>query len=335
VPGPKKSIDVVTIGEPLIVLRPPLYHTLEEATTLELLVGGSEANVAIGASRLGLKAAMIGKVVGNAFGRTFVNTIRGFGVDTSGIVWSPKGKTAFMFVELGAEPRRNKTIYDRAGSVTANLKPSEVDWDLIRKSRILHSTGITLSLGPHCAETLAKAIAEAKRGGTLVSFDVNYRSQMWSADRASRAIGEVLGRVDILTITRKDAARLFHITGPPEEVVKALKKRFGNPVVVLSLGELGAVGHDGRIIRSKAYRVNVVNPYGAGDSFVAGLLYGCLNGSLKTGIDYGCAMAALKLTIPNENFPLISRDDVEELLRRADKGSSEYDTPSTSSEIVR
>lgn len=331
----RKNIDVVTLGEPLIVLRAPPYSTLENSRVLELLVGGSEANVAVGVARLGMKSAMIGKVVNNPFGRTFVNTIRGFGVDVSGIVLASEGKTAFMFVELGAHPRPSRTIYDRKGSVTSTLQSSEVNWSLVRRAKVLHLTGITLALSEQCVRVVTKAIEEAKSAGTRISFDVNYRSEMWAKEEAARVLEKVLTSVDVLTITQKDAQILFDLKGRPRQILGKLKERFRSDVVTLTLGEMGAISYQKEFRVGRRYEVSRLNRYGAGDSFVAGFLYGYLNEGVQMGLDYGSAMAAIKLTVPNENLPLISKQDVDDLIRRGRRVDPEHSVPTGAFEVSR
>ena len=86
----------------------------------------------------------------------------------------------------------------------------------------------------------------------------------------------------------------------------------------LSLGERGAFVLADRIYRSEPYRAVVLNRFGVGDAFNAGFLYGILSGNTEAGLKYGSAAAALKLSTPDENFPLITKSDVEAFIERGE-----------------
>lgn len=310
----KDAVRVVCLGETMLMFAPPRCELIEHCDQFVAYSGGSESNVAIGLERLGMHAGWIGKLPDNALGRKVVNGIRAYGVDTTACIWVGEGRVGTFFVEWGAPPRPLKTIYDRAGSAAATLTAEDLDWDYLGRSGWLHLTGITPALSETCRATIPQVVVRAREQGCQISFDVNYRSLLWSPSQARAAFGEILAHVNLLIATVADARMLLEQKCEERELAERLFDRYALDAVVLTCGADGSLAYDGdRLYRSRGYRVEVVNRLGAGDAFDAGLLYGTLTSGLQAGLDYGSAMAALKLTIP-QNTPLIERADVERLL---------------------
>ena len=316
--GGEDTIRVVCLGETMLMFAPPRYELIEHCDQFLAYSGGSESNVAIGLERLGIHSGWIGKLPDSVLGRKVVNGIRAYGVDTSACVWAREGRVGTFFVEWGAHPRPLRTIYDRTGSAAATLTADELDWDYIGRSEWLHLTGITPALSEACRESTVQIAIRAREQGCRVSFDVNYRSLLWSPDKARSVFRDVLPHVNILIATVTDATMLLGRECEQEELTKCLFELYAPDAVVITCGADGSLAYDGiRTRRSRGYRVHVVNRLGAGDAFDAGLLYGYLTSGLQAGLDYGSAMAALKVTIP-QNTPLIEREDVERLLSGSD-----------------
>jgi 2-dehydro-3-deoxygluconokinase len=318
--GSVDDVRIVCLGETMLMFAPPRYELIERCDQFTAYSGGSESNVAIGLERLGMHAGWIGKLPDNALGHKIVNGIRAHGVDTSACVWTKHGRVGTFFVEWGAQPRPLKTIYDRAGSAAATLAADDLDWDYLGRAEWVHLTGITPALSETCRESSVQIAIRARERGCKVSFDVNYRSLLWSPDEARVAFREILPHVNLLIATQADAMMLLgqepgkdRLSGR-EELVKSLYNRYGPDAVAITCGTDGSIAYDGGgVYRSRPYNVHVVNRLGAGDAFDAGLLYGYLAAGLQAGLDYGSAMAALKMTVV-QNTPLIERGDVERLL---------------------
>ena len=140
-------LDVVTFGEAMIRLAPPHFQRLEQTSSLDVQVGGGELNVAVGASRLGLKSAWVSRLPKNALGHLMENRVRQAGVDTSHIIWADGGRMGLYFVEFGAAPRASSVLYDRADSAISAIKPGEVDWKgVFAGAKWFHTSGITPAL---------------------------------------------------------------------------------------------------------------------------------------------------------------------------------------------
>lgn len=312
--------DVATIGEALQGLKPAEDNaTLELAPFYKSFLACSEANVVIGINRLGLKATWLSKMVDNPIGRTLVSTIKAFGVDTSYLKWVKNGRVGIMYLELGSYPRLNRVIYDRKNTTASQLQVSELDWGFIRRSRLIHLSGITTALSANCQEVVEKAIREANRMDRIVSYDLNYRSTLWESTLKARAVYQGLltkYKINLLFIRLNEAGELFGLDGSPEEIIRRIKKEFNCCNVVLSLGGDGSLvlNNQQELYRGKVYNVVIENRLGVGDSFIAGFLYGYLTKGIEKALDYAAAMAALKLSIPNRNHPLITKEQVEQLI---------------------
>lgn len=309
--------DVVTFGETMIRLNPPGKARLESADSLELRVGGSESNTACALARLGRRVRWWSKLPANPLGRRIEQSIRRWGVDTSLTLWEENGRAGLYFIEFGSPPRPHCITYDRAGSSASRLDPGEVDWDHLHDARHLHLTGITPALSASCAATVLQAAQLAESKGLTVSFDVNYRSKLWSGYRAAEAIEPILKHVDLLICAARDAAEVFGLTVEPEAACRTLYDRYGVPNTVVTASEQGvwAVRHVNSRT-NQCYQPPIpaaeIDRVGAGDAFSAGVIDGFLDGDLQRGLFFGVAMASLKHTIPGDEL-IATRAEIEAL----------------------
>jgi 2-dehydro-3-deoxygluconokinase len=297
-------VEVVTLGETMLRLSPVTVSTLEETQQLQVHVGGAESNVAVGIARMGLQAGWISKLVDNSIGRLIARRIQWHGVDTSRMVWSESGRTGIYYLEPGLEPRTTRIIYDRTDSAFTTLRFEEIDLEYINQVRLMHMTGITPALSGEISRLTHQIIDHVKKHDTLMSFDVNFRSKLWTPAKAKKILTPIVAKVDILICSLNDAATVFgHKSKDAEEVAKGLLHQFRNRIVVLTLADRGALAYDGRNSwYLDAYRAANIDRIGRGDSFSAGFLYGYLTDSVQAGLKYGNAMAALNQTFKGDFF---------------------------------
>ncbi|HWO46048.1 MAG TPA: PfkB family carbohydrate kinase, partial [Methylomirabilota bacterium] len=167
-------------------------------------------------------------------------------------------------------------------------------------TQVLHVSGITLGLSASCRELAKHAMQEARRAGATVTFDVNYRQKLWDRKAAAAAVRDVAPLIDVLICTEEDARDLFDVKRAPD---------LGVETVVLTRGASGAVAtRAGVSIERRGHPVETVDRVGAGDAFVAGLIWGLLDGSLEIGLERGLAMSALKMTLHGDLFRLDAAD---------------------------
>jgi 2-dehydro-3-deoxygluconokinase len=282
---------------------------LEDATAFEVHVAGSEANVAFAAARVGLRTAWLSALPDNPLGRRVATTLAGGGVDTSLVHWQKGGRLGLYFVELGAAPRPIDVVYDRAASTMAQATGDAFAWQRAADTEYMHVSGITLALSESSRGVAMQAMREARKRGALVTFDVNFRERLWDRQTAAAAAREVAPLVDVLVCTAEDALDLFGANEVPETAIAQIAADLGVETVVLTLGAAGAIAsRGGMTFRREGHRVEIVDRVGAGDAFVAGLIWGLIDGSLELGLERGLAMSALKMTLHGDLFRLDAGD---------------------------
>jgi 2-dehydro-3-deoxygluconokinase len=312
--------DLVGLGEVMLRLAAPPPLRLDQAISLDVQIGGSEANVLAAVSRLGLRTGLITALPAeHAWGDRTVRELCGHGVDCAGVLRRPGSRMGLYFVEYGPPPRAVRVLYDRRESALSQLVPDEVDWTLVRGARMVHLSGITPALGENLRTVIRRACREAQGAGVPISFDVNYRSRLWSAKEARDFLAEILPAVRYLFIGSDDAATVFELAGAPETVLNGLRKIAPAATIALTLGEAGSAALAASVVHrpSRLYTVTTVDRVGAGDAFAAGFLWRVLQGrSVQEAIDAATALAALKCTIWGD-IALVRAVEVEELLASA------------------
>lgn len=313
--------DLTTLGEALLRLSVPQGERLERMRSLDVSIGGAESNVAAAVAHMGFRVAWLSRLPRSPLGRLVERTIYAQGVDTSGVVWTDQGRVGTYFIEFAAAPRRIEVVYDRARSAVSELTAAELDWDFLLDTRYIHLTGITPGVSDACRELIGEVCERARHAGVQISFDVNYRAKLWTPTAAAEALLPLMKMAQVLICGRKDAATLFDLQGEPESVLFDLRGLTDVPTVVLTQGDEGAlaIADGGSPLYQPALRVDVVDRIGAGDAFSAGVLCGLLEGSLATGLRYGTAMAAHKLTTVGDML-LATRDEVMALLEQEGDG---------------
>src|SRR6266849_6834272 len=172
------KLDVVTLGESMVLLLAEQPGPMREATTFRRFIAGAESNLAIGLSRLGHAAGWFSRVGDDEFGRAIVFRIRGEGVDTSHVVSDASAPTGLVIRER-REVGPIEQVYYRRGSAASRLSPADLDAAYLGRAKYLHLTGITPALSESCRQTVFAAADMARAAGVRVVLDPNYRSKLW------------------------------------------------------------------------------------------------------------------------------------------------------------
>jgi 2-dehydro-3-deoxygluconokinase len=317
--------EVITFGEAMIRLSPPNFRRLEQASSLDMFIGGAELNTAACLARLGRSAAWVSRLTKNPLGRLIANHVREIGVGAEHIVWTDDDRVGVYFLEFGAAPRASSVLYDRKGSAIAQIRPGMVKWsEAFHGAKWLHVTGITPALSATAAEATREALQAARAARAQISIDLNYRAKLWSRAEAGRWMSEFMQTCDVLITTEEDAERVLGVSGRDfEDMARKLLEKFPLQIVAVTIRENPLVWKNSwtaiacrqnEIFRTRTYEVEIVDRLGAGDSFAAGLIHGLLDGDLQKGLDYGVAVSAIKHSIPGD-FAWVTRDEVEALLK--------------------
>jgi 2-dehydro-3-deoxygluconokinase len=331
-------MDLVTFGEAMVRLTPPALQRIEQARSFDAYVGGGELNVAVAAARLGVASRWVSRLPENALGRMIAGAARAQGVDAH-VDWTADDRAGLYFAELGAAPRASGVLYDRALSAISRVEPGSVDWPAVfAGARWFHVSGITPALSESAAMVTSESLVAAKKAGLTVSYDLNYRSKLWSPEKARAVQEPLMEHVDVLITTEEDTRVVFGVGSQAKDnfehvdaesyaqVALMLETRFDlsavavtlreNPRVLLN-GWSAIVAADGRIHRAPRYEVEVVDRIGAGDAFSAGLIVSRLeNRDWDDAVSFATAISALKHSIPGD-FCLVTRGEVDQLLKGA------------------
>ncbi len=313
-------LDVITFGEAMVRFSTPNNERIEQATSLDFRVGGSEANVAVALSRLGVKTGWITKLTDNPLGRKIENEIKRWNVDVTQVIWTFDDRIGTYYIEFGSDPRPSNIIYDRKNSAISNLNFEEMNIDYLISCKLFHTTGITVALSDKCASAVKKALEIIKEKKKFTSFDINYRSKLWSPDEARTKLDEILSNVDILFSSEKDIDLIFKPTKDLKGKCSDLINKYALKMIIVTRGPDPPYVLDDKEkeLYGNGYRPTIVDRIGAGDAFDAGFIFGFLQNDLQKAMKYAEAMSALKFSIPGD-FALIYKEEVENFIKKGEK----------------
>ncbi len=328
--------DAVTLGE--VMLRfDPGEERIARARSFRVWEGGGEYNVARALRRaFGMRAGVVTALVDNPVGRLVEDLMLQGGVDLSHVIWREfdgigrAARNGVYFLERGFGVRGGLGMMDRGATAIAQLRRGEVDWDGIfghEGVRWFHTGGIMCALSEGSTELVHEAMAAARRHGTRVSFDCNYRPSLWKA-RGGRAESVRVNRslmefVDVLfghegdvaaTLGESSHGPLWHTLesfGPMAERVaaefphlRAIASTVRRPLTANRNAWSGFAYADGRAYQGLSFdELEIFDRVGGGDSFAAGFLYGLLSGrEVQWALDCGVASGALAMTTPGDSL---------------------------------
>jgi 2-dehydro-3-deoxygluconokinase len=299
------SYDLLTCGETLLRLSPPGMQRLDQARQFEIGIGGSELNVGCVLARLGRRVAWVSRLPQGPLGRLLDGEARRHGVDTRWVRWIEEARLGLMFFEPGPAPRNARVIYDRKHSAASGLAFEDAPWEaLIAASGRLHLSGITPALGPSCRALIPQIAALAAAAAKPVSYDLNYRATLTTVSEARAMLEAMAPHLELFIVAERDARTVLGFTEEAERLAEAIAARYGMPLVALTRppGE-----EPGDLLLARAaihyaprYPVEIVDRIGAGDSFVAGLLHGILDGDFDLAIRLAAYAAAIALATPGD-----------------------------------
>lgn len=321
---------LVAFGEIMLRLSPPGRELLLQTLKLDVWVAGAEANVVSALARLGADTALISAVPDDPRGEAAIATLRGHGVDCTGIRRAP-GRMGLYWVESGAGLRATEVIYDRADSVFARTPVKDWEWDrLLAGAGRLHLSGVTPAIGPNGTAAALAAAEAAQRLKIPLSFDGNYRARLWERwdGRPKETLCALVEKTDLLFGNHRDVALLLGRPFPGDdsarrrEAAEAAFAAFpGLRMIASTAREVDHVDHHRMAARidtpEESFETpelvipGIVDRVGAGDAFAAGVLHALQQGLPPAEVArQGLAMAALKHSIPGDSAP-ISRARLE------------------------
>lgn len=307
-------MDVVTIGETMVLFTPERSPLMRYSESYSRKFGGAETNVAIGLSRLGHSTGWISRVGNDEFGKAMLSFIRGEGVDVTKVKTDANAPTGLYFKEVrsGEDVR---VQYYRNDSAASKLTLDELDEAYIARAKFLHITGITPALSDNCYKAVLKAITVAKQNNVTVVFDPNLRRKLWEEEKARAVLLEISGLADIVLPGVDEGHFMFGEVDPVK--LGNLFLDHGAKLVVLKVGATGAyyfTETESKLVTGFKVK-SVVDPVGAGDGFAAGLISGLLdNLSIKDAVKRGNAVGALQTQVQGDYEGLPDKEELERFM---------------------
>jgi 2-dehydro-3-deoxygluconokinase len=315
-------MDLVTFGETMLRLSPPGHERIEQAGELDLRAAGAESNVAVNADRLGAETAWLSKLPDSPLGRKVAAALRAQGTSPE-VVWSDDDdlRQGVYFLEQAGEPRGTSVVYDRQDAAVTTATADELATEFVKRAGYLHTSGITPALSETLAETTADLLALAQETGTTATFDVNYRSKLWSPEAARTTLESLFPDVDVLFVAERDARNVLAREGDAEAIARGLADEFAFGTAVVTRGDEGALAvRNGDVFEQPTFETETHDPVGTGDAFVGGYLASRVDGGdVEDALAWGAATAALKRTIPGD-VALVTRDEVASVLSESESG---------------
>lgn len=324
------EFDLLALGECMIRLSPPGHQRIELTPVFEAYAGGGEYNVGYALARYGLRTGWISRLPDNPLGHFILSHARGSGMDTSEVVLvrydgvGRSDRVGLNFTEVGIGIRPSVSLYDRGHTAVAHMKPGHVKWDRIfsdRKTRWFHTGGIFTALSESCADVALEALAAAHAAGAVTSYDLNFRSKLWSSAQAISATKRLMAHIDVLFGNEEDFKEVLgfeaqgidpSLKALPVESYKKMVERVvaAYPhikVVGTTLREVvsGLINNwsallwvEGTFYQSRRYEhLEIEDRVGGGDGFCSGVIFGMLQGSEpQECLELGAAHGALLQT---------------------------------------
>jgi 2-dehydro-3-deoxygluconokinase len=350
-PASETRYDAVSLGEVMLRLDPG-EGRIRTARSFRAWEGGGEYNVARGLRRaFGLRTAIVTALADNEIGRLVEDLILTGGLDTSFIQWAPydgigrQVRNGLNFTERGFGVRGAVGVSDRGHTAVSQMKPGDVDWEHLFGElgvRWFHTGGIFAALSDSAAETVIEAVTVARKHGTIVSYDLNYRPSLWKAvggqARAQEVNRTIAPQIDVMIGNEEDftASLGFEVEGVDENLsalelgsfaamIDRVAEAYPNFQVIATtmrtvhsatINDWGAIAWSkgtGVVSATHRERLEILDRVGGGDSFASGLAYGLLAGeNLQTAVEYGAAHGALAMTTPGDTT-MVSKAEVLKL----------------------
>lgn len=293
--------ELTTVGEVGLRLTSAPGSSLKDTTCFETDVVGAEANVAADLAQLGRSVGLVTALPNTLLGERVVVSMQAYGVDTSRIVRMEDARVSLYYWERSevgnARDSVRSVLCDRGNSAFARLAPAQIDWDYLLDTQWLHVTGIAAAISSTAHAVVAQAVKAAHAAGVSVSLDISHRAAQWPAQEAESALAPLLGSVDLLHCSSRDARTVFGLDGPDDELLERIAAITSADHVVMPSddGGLYALAGSQRFHQGRGEVVEV-DRAGARDALVAGVLHGLLKQDFARGLAYGAALATLALS---------------------------------------
>ena len=316
-----RPYDLVLLGRVAVDFNPVDYfQPLEECTTFKKYVGGSPANIAVGAARHGMKIGFFARVSDDQLGDFVVHFFEKEGIDTSRIRRCENGeKIGLTFTEILSRDESSILMY-RNCIADLQLHPDDIDEEYIKNTKALLISGTSLAASPS-REAALKAVMLAKRFGTKIIFDVDYRSYSWkNMDEISIYYSMVAREADIIMGSREEFDLMEALIEPGRDDLQSAAYWHGQnaKIVIIKHGKKGSTAYtcDGKSYTVRPFPVEALKSFGGGDGYGAGFLYGLYSGwDMYDCLEFGCAQASMMVAAHSCSEEMPMADQIHAFIR--------------------
>lgn len=326
-----RKLDLILLGRVAIDLNPAYndqvkeeFKPLKEVHMFEKFVGGSPANIAVGVTRLGLKAGFIGKVSDDQFGEYVVDYFNEQGIDTTHISKCTNGeKLGLTFTEMLSSSESSILMY-RNCIADLQLSAEDIDEDYIKSAKAILISGTALAASPS-REAALKAVMLAKRNDTRIIFDIDYRAYNWkNQDEISVYYSMAAKEADIIMGSREefDLTEKLIRPGMTDEESAELWQGCNAKIVVIKHGMKGSAAYtvDKQKFSIKPFPVKARKGFGGGDGYGSGFLYGLYRGwDILDCLEFGSAEASMMVKSNNCSDSLPGPEEVQNFIKEEKK----------------
>ncbi|EAH3790416.1 5-dehydro-2-deoxygluconokinase [Listeria monocytogenes] len=318
----ERKFDLITVGRACIDLNAVEYNRpMEETMTFSKYVGGSPANIAIGAAKLGLKVGFIGKISDDQHGRFIEKYMRDLAINTDGMVKDTEGrKVGLAFTEIKSPDECSILMY-RENVADLYLAPEEISEDYIKEARVLLISGTALAQSPS-REAVLKAVSLARKNDVVVAFELDYRPYTWkNTEETAVYYSLVAEQAEVIIGTRDEFDMMENQVGGKNEATKAYLFQHQAKIVVIKHGVEGSFAYTkaGETFQAQAYKTKVLKTFGAGDSYASAFLYGLFSDeSIETALKYGSAAASIVVSKHSSSDAMPTADEIKALIAQAE-----------------
>lgn len=293
--------SLVTFGETMVRLSPPIGQPLSRTDQFDVHIGGAESNVAVAAAKFGIDSTWLSALPETALADRIVHGLNSENVDPQ-VTYTDTGRVGTYYLERGPQPRGQSVVYDREHTPIRQLTVDQLPVETVREADVFFTSGITPALSPTLAETTERLLDTAVDAGTQTALDVNYRSKLWSAEQARTRLATLFSSVDLLFVAERDARLVLGYDGEPAAIGRSLAETHGFETTVVTRGADGALAvHDDTVYEHPGIDTESVDPVGSGDALVGGFLGRRLSDdSVPDALAHGTAAAALSRTFEGD-----------------------------------
>lgn len=321
-----RELDFIAIGRLGVDLNAnEIHRPMEETVTFTKYLGGSPANITVAMSRLDMKTGFIGRVADDQLGRFITNYLKENNIDTSSVVKDTSGaKTGLAFTEIKSPTDCSILMY-REDAVDLRLEVADVKEEYIKNAKCLMVSGTALAASPS-REAVFAAIELARKNGTVVFFDIDYRPYTWkSVEETAIYYSLCAEKCDVILGTREEFDMLEMISNPGNKDDKVTAQKwfdYNAKIVVIKHGKDGSFAYtkDGEKVEGAVFPVTPVKTFGAGDSYAGGFVYGLMKGYHPSkAMELGAASAAIVVSSHSCSDAMPTLNQIEEFIENYER----------------